>query len=69
MQAKSACQGVCQGGLSDAWHVFNQKVATGQQTSDTILSLIKLSHNHRVKLIDERGEFFLNVHKFDHTKV
>jgi len=40
-----------EGGFANSRYIFNQQVAAGEQTGDTILGLVRFSDNHRVKLI------------------
>ena len=43
-------------GLSDPGHVFDQQVASGQETSDTVLDLRTFADDDRANLVDQPGQ-------------
>ena len=51
-----------EGGLADARNVFNQQVAARQQAGHAVADMGGFAHNHRVKLIQQRLEFFFHMH-------
>ena len=63
LQPKGLCQRVCQGGLANAGHVLNQQVTPGQQAGHAVLCLLGFADDHRVKLIHQRFEFWLRIHR------
>ena len=57
-----------QRGLADARDVLDQQMSARQQTGHAVLDLRRLAHNHRVKLIQKRFEFFLMLHDMTITE-